>query len=47
MYFHCNCLPKTGIKLFIDQGGYVHLEPPIIILTVVVSIVVVVDIAAI
>jgi hypothetical protein len=42
MYSHCICLPETGIMLFVNQRGYVHSEPPIVICTVVV----VVDIAA-
>jgi hypothetical protein len=41
LYSHCICLPKAGITLFINQKGYVHLEPPVIICTVVV-----VDLAA-
>ncbi len=41
LYSHCICLPKTSITFFINQRGYVHLEPPVVICTVVV-----VDIAA-
>jgi hypothetical protein len=36
LYSHCICLPKTGITLFIDQRGYVHSEPPIVICTVII-----------
>ncbi len=43
LYSHCICLPKTGITLFINQRGYVHSEPPVVICTVVLIIV---DIAA-
>ncbi len=43
MSSHYIYLPKTGIILFINQRGYVHLEPPVVIPTVVI---VVVDIAA-
>jgi hypothetical protein len=42
MYSHCICSPETGITLFVNQRGYVHSEPPVILCTVVV----VVDIAA-
>ncbi len=42
MYSHCICSPKTGIMLFVNQRGYVRLEPPVIICT----IIVIVDIAA-
>jgi hypothetical protein len=42
MYSHCICSPETGITLFVNQRGYVHSEPPVVICTVVV----VIDIAA-
>jgi hypothetical protein len=42
MYSHCICSPKTGIMLFVNQRGYVHSEPTVVIRTVVD----VVDIAA-
>ncbi len=43
VYSHCICLPKTGIMLLNNQRGYVYLEPPVFIHTIVV---VGVDIAA-
>ncbi len=42
MYSHCICSPKTGITLFVNQRGYIHLELPVVICT----IVFVVDIAS-
>ncbi len=30
MYSHCICLSKTGIRLFINQLGYIHSKPPIV-----------------
>ncbi len=41
MYSHCICLPETSITLSDNHRRYIHLEPPIIIRTVIV----VVDIA--
>jgi hypothetical protein len=38
MYSHHICLPKTGITLFVNQRGYVHLELPDVIRTVVVVV---------
>jgi hypothetical protein len=35
LYSHRMCSPKTGITIFINQRGYVHSEPPIVIHTVV------------
>ncbi len=35
LYSNCICLPKTGITLLNNQRGYVHLEPPVFIRTVV------------
>ncbi len=43
LYSNCICLPKTGITLLNNQWGYVHLEPPVFICTIVL---VGVDIAA-
>ncbi len=34
LYSYYLCLPKTGTTLFINQKGYVHLEPPVVIRTV-------------
>ncbi len=39
MSSHCICSPKTGITLFINQRGYVHLGPPVVICTVLVIVV--------
>jgi hypothetical protein len=36
-YSHCICLPKTGITLLNNQRGYIHLEPPVFIRTIVAS----------
>jgi hypothetical protein len=36
---HCIFLPKTGITLFINQRGYDHLEPPVVICTVILIVV--------
>jgi hypothetical protein len=38
MYSHCICLLETGITLFVNQRGYIHSEPPIVICTVVVVV---------
>jgi hypothetical protein len=38
MYSHCICLLETGIMLFVNQRGYVHSEPPIVICTVVIVV---------
>ena len=35
LYSNCICSPKTGITLLNNQRGYVHLEPPVFIRTVV------------
>jgi hypothetical protein len=35
LYSNCICLPKTGITLLNNQRGYVHLEPPVFIRTIV------------
>ncbi len=43
LYSYCVCSPKSGIMLFINQRGYIHLKPPVVICTV---LVVVVNIAA-
>jgi hypothetical protein len=43
LYSHCICSPKTGITLLNNQRGYVFLEPPVFIHTI---IIVGVDIAA-
>jgi hypothetical protein len=36
MYSHCICSPETGITLFVNQRGYIHSEPPVVIRTVIV-----------
>jgi hypothetical protein len=38
MYSHCICLPKTGITLIVNHRGYVHLELPNDICTVIVVV---------
>jgi hypothetical protein len=38
-FFHCVCLPKTGITLFINQRRYNHLDLPVIICNIIVVVI--------